>query len=192
MEYLNKLNCFFWRIWVLCFEYSSSTKLLCVGKENVPVLYGPGPHVIHDRNFGPVTEADLVDVNSQHINHGNFHHHPRVLSFTHCSNFYQQFALFFCCQVTSHIFSINPVFFNFVDFVHMTTLYIAHGNYHILQIPRGKVAKIWKGSIPELLEARDTPYLFEDQTFRVDPYSDTETFVSSTEKMPLFMVPSND
>lgn len=48
-------------------------KIALCWKGNVPVLYGPGPHVIHDRNFGPVTEADLVDVNSQHINHGNFH-----------------------------------------------------------------------------------------------------------------------
>jgi regulator of protease activity HflC (stomatin/prohibitin superfamily) len=153
-------------------------KIALCWKGNVPVLYGPGPHVIHDRNFRPVTEADLVDVNSQHINHGNFHI-IRVYPLHIARIFINSLPYFLLPSDKPYVFN-QPVF-NFVDFVHMTTLYIAHGNYHILQIPRGKVAKIWKGSIPELLEARDTPYLFEDQTFRVEPYSDTETFVSSTE-----------
>jgi hypothetical protein len=153
-------------------------KIALCWKGNIPVLFGPGPHVIHDRNFREVTERDLVDVNSQHINHGNYTI-IRVYPLHIARIFINNLPYFLLPNEKPYVF--NETVFKFVDFVQMTTPYIAHGNYHILQIPRGKVAKIWKGSIPELLEAREMPYLFEDQTFRVEPHSADETFASSTE-----------
>lgn len=44
---------------------------------------------------------------------------------------------------------------------------ISHGNYHILRIPRDKVAKIWLGSTPYLLESRAEPYVINDPTFKI-------------------------
>lgn len=54
----------------------------------------------------------------------------------------------------------NPV-------VSLSEAYIQHGNFSILRVPRGKVAKIWIGSTPYLLESRAEPYVFDDPTFTV-------------------------
>lgn len=51
--------------------------------------------------------------------------------------------------------------------VNLSDQYISHGNFHILRVPRGKVAKIWLGSTPHLLEAREEPYIFNDPTFKI-------------------------
>lgn len=46
---------------------------------------------------------------------------------------------------------------------------IAHGNYHIVRVPRGKLAKITLNGTPYLLEAREQPYVFDDPTFHIIP-----------------------
>lgn len=52
--------------------------------------------------------------------------------------------------------------------VNLSEPYISHGNYKILRVPRGKVAKIWLGSTPYLLESSPEPYVFDDPTFRIE------------------------
>jgi len=79
---------------------------------NKSLLFGPGPHVIHDANFSFRKETDLVSQNE---------------------------------------------------------VYIQHQNLHILQIPSGKIAKIWIGAQPFLLESRPEPYVFDTGNFRFDP-----------------------
>ncbi len=45
--------------------------------------------------------------------------------------------------------------------------YISHGNYKILRVPRGKVAKVWIGATPHILESSPYPYIFNDPTFSI-------------------------
>lgn len=45
--------------------------------------------------------------------------------------------------------------------------FISHGNYTILRVPRGKVAKIWIGATPYILESRPEPYVIDDPTFKI-------------------------
>lgn len=91
---------------------------------NMPLLFGPGPHVIHDPTFifdlknGLITQSDL---------------------------------------------------------------YIKHESISILRVPAGKIAKIWIGSDPILLEARQEPYVFNTPYFRIDPKSATDYFFDATE-----------
>lgn len=47
--------------------------------------------------------------------------------------------------------------------------YIQHGNHHILRIPRGKIAKIWIGTRPYILESRTEPYVFNTPLFKLEP-----------------------
>lgn len=49
--------------------------------------------------------------------------------------------------------------------------YISHGNYKIIRVPRGMVAKIWIGSTPHILESSPEPYVFNDPTFRIETTS---------------------
>lgn len=43
--------------------------------------------------------------------------------------------------------------------------YITHGNYHIVRVPRGKLAKISIAGTPYLLEYSPEPYILNDPTF---------------------------
>src|SRR5579885_381058 len=38
-----------------------------------------------------------------------------------------------------------------------------HGNYSVIRVPRGKVAKIWIGSTPHILESRSEAYVFRSE-----------------------------
>eukprot|EP01120_Amphizonella_sp_Union-15-10_P013322 TRINITY_DN6164_c0_g1_i1.p1 TRINITY_DN6164_c0_g1~~TRINITY_DN6164_c0_g1_i1.p1 ORF type:complete len:574 (+),score=133.17 TRINITY_DN6164_c0_g1_i1:43-1722(+) len=53
--------------------------------------------------------------------------------------------------------------------VDLATDYIEHGTYHILRIPRGKIAKIWIGPKPYLLDSKIKPYIFNDPLFHLEP-----------------------
>ena len=46
--------------------------------------------------------------------------------------------------------------------------YINHGTIHRVRVPQGKLAKVWFGTKPELLPARDEPYEFHDPQFRTE------------------------
>lgn len=91
---------------------------------NMPLIFGPGPHVIHDPTFrfdsknGLIAQADL---------------------------------------------------------------YIQHESIHILRVPAGKIAKIWLGSNPVLLEARQEPYMFNTPYFKIDPKSASDYFFDATD-----------
>lgn len=95
---------------------------------NKPIIFAPGPHVIHDANF-----------------------------------------------------RFDPK----RGFVNQSQLYIQHETYHILQIPAGKIAKIWIGSEPLLLEARPEPYVFNHPRFRLEPHTQlaNDYFFDATEPL---------
>lgn len=70
--------------------------------------------------------------------------------------------------------------------VNIGDAFIQHGNYKILRIPKGKIAKIWLGATPMLLESSEQPYVFNDPTFRIDARqvgNAIEYFTDATEKL---------
>lgn len=56
----------------------------------------------------------------------------------------------------------------------LNTQYVKHGTYHILRVPKGKLAKIWLGNEPYLLESRSEPYIFNSPLFKLEPKSNDE------------------
>lgn len=146
-----------------------------------PILLEPGPHVIIAQNFkldadnARAEESALVDIASEYIKHGNYHRiripagkiakiwegtTPRILeSRTEPYEF------------NDPLFRLEPTIINgqTENFEDTASQYIHHGNYHRLRIPAGKLAKIWIGNTPKILESRDEPYEFNDPLFRLEP-----------------------
>lgn len=65
-------------------------------------------------------------------------------------------------------------------FVQQALAYINHGNIHILRVPKGKLAKIWLGNTPKILDFRKEPYIFNTPYFQLvknqnDYFFDTAT-----------------
>jgi len=52
-------------------------------------------------------------------------------------------------------------------FVNQLEPYIQHQTLHILRVPSGKLAKVWLGSLPKILESRSEPYIYNDPQFRL-------------------------
>jgi hypothetical protein len=52
-------------------------------------------------------------------------------------------------------------------FVSQIEPYIQHSTIHILRVPAGKVAKVWLGTEPKLLESRREPFVFVDPQFKI-------------------------
>lgn len=63
--------------------------------------------------------------------------------------------------------------------VSLTDNYIQHGNLHIIRVPRGKLAAIWLGAKPILLESQEEPYVFDDPTFSMTTFGDNEYFIDA-------------
>jgi len=52
-------------------------------------------------------------------------------------------------------------------FVNQLEPYIQHQTLHILRVPSGKLAKVWLGSLPKIIESRSEPYVYNDPQFRL-------------------------
>ncbi|GAM21931.1 hypothetical protein SAMD00019534_051060 [Acytostelium subglobosum LB1] len=52
-------------------------------------------------------------------------------------------------------------------FVNQQEPYISHSTINILRVPSGKIAKVWLGTQPVILESRREPYVFVDAQFRL-------------------------
>lgn len=62
----------------------------------------------------------------------------------------------------------------------LTDNYIQHGNLHIVRVPRGKLAAIWLGAKPMLLESQEEPYVFDDPTFSISTFNENDYFIDAT------------
>lgn len=142
-----------------------------------PVLLGPGPHVIHDQNFKLLTQNDLADINQPYIQHGNYHIirvQPGFLGKITIDN-----APYFLLP-SSKPYVFNQPIFTFEE--HLTPLsshYIRHMNYHLLQVPQTYLAKVWFGTKAQILESRPEPYFFDDPTFILEKKSEKEPYWST-------------
>lgn len=59
---------------------------------------------------------------------------------------------------------------------------INHGTITVIRVPAGSIAKVWEGSVPKLLEARDEPYIYDSALFRIEKNGE-QYFFSTTEKL---------
>lgn len=148
----------------------------------IPILLGPGPHVIHDANLKEIKASDLIDMNSEYITHGTYHI-IRVYP-GNCQKIWIGATPYILTpKNTPYIFN-QPVFSKTPESTKLSTGYISHGNYNIIQVPRGKVAKVWINSTkPMLLEESDDPYLFTDPSFVFNAKSATEHFHDASERI---------
>jgi len=82
---------------------------------------------------------------------------------------------------------IDPTFEfdSHTGFLNQQEPYIQHSTINILRIPAGKVAKVWIGTVPKLLESRRDPYVIVDSQFqlvsRSNKKGETKLFESASE-----------
>jgi len=58
--------------------------------------------------------------------------------------------------------------------------WISHKPVHILRVPKAKIAKVWLGNEPYLLESRNEPYVFNTPYFSIVRKSDKELFFDAS------------
>lgn len=149
---------------------------------NNPVLLGPGPHVIHDQNFRAPNDADLVNYNDNRIDHGTyriFRIEPNKFGMININN--QPY--FLVPREKPYVFK-NPTIHIPEHYIgEMKSVYISHGNYHIVQVPQGTVAKVWVDGVPVLLESRREPYVFKQSTFQLEKHKKDQWFAPTTERL---------
>jgi len=132
---------------------------------NQPVLYGPGPHVVHDQNLKKIDQNNLVKLSSPYLNHGNYHI-IRVPPGKLACIWIDSKPYFLREREEPYVFD-HPIFQFDQPLLDMNSLYIHHGTFHILRIPEGRMAKVWFGNRPRLLESKPEPYIFNDPRFRL-------------------------
>ena len=158
---------------------------------NHPILLGEGIHVRHDSLFrfdknhpDPVAsfhaETHFVDQSKNYIHHGNIHI-IRVLPGKFAAIVLNGKPELLPPSKKPYVFE-TPLFQfdpdrNFID---QSENYIAHGNFHQLRIPPGKLAKVTINNLPQLLAPTEDnkPYIIDTPSFRFDPARD---FVNATE-----------
>lgn len=157
-------------------------------KGNVPILLGPGPHVIHDPNLKPITSADLFDLNFNIVVHGSYVL-IRVPSTEGFKININNCPLFLVPRQEPYVFIKNK---NAISWTKDKTKFllsdelISHYNLTILQVPKGKVAKVWLNATkPKLLEHSEEPYVFSDPLFKIDRHSATEVFTDASQNLIL-------
>jgi regulator of protease activity HflC (stomatin/prohibitin superfamily) len=109
-----------------------------------PVLLGPGLHVYNTPSFKFVKK---VGVQEAYFHHGIFH----VLRVKRGT-----FALVWENPTQPRIlregtYAVKSPNFSFSKFVNVEEHYIKHGTIHIIQVPKGHVAKVFENMTPKLL-----------------------------------------
>lgn len=150
---------------------------------NEPIFLGPGPHVIHDQNFRKVQRDDLSDLGDQYIQHG-IYHIIRIPPGKIAKVWIGTTPYFLRAHEGPYVFK-HPTFRIERPLLDLRSEYIHHGNYHVLRIPEGKVAKVWFGTKPAILEARDEPYILNDPCFKLIPKDDDNYFEEADEEVIL-------
>lgn len=130
-----------------------------------PIILAPGPHVIHDLNFSPLTENNLVDLHSDYIVNGRYHI-IKIKEGLYAKIWIQGNPYFLTPRSAPYVF--HDLTFSWDGELNkLKNLWITHGNYSILRVPKGKIAKGWiNDTQPILLEYREKPYLFKDGIFK--------------------------
>lgn len=144
--------------------------LATTGTDKTPVIYGAGPHVIHDPTFMIEEKTAFINIlNNDYIYHGNIHI-LRVPAGKYAKVWINSVPEILPYNSNPYVFKGNfKVEENYI--VDVASTYINHGYINRLRVPAGKVAKIWRGTEPVLLESRPESYEYHDPLFRVEPFS---------------------
>lgn len=155
-------------------------------KGNIPILLGPGPHVIHDPNLKPITSTDLFDFNFNSVTHGSYVL-VRVASNEGFKIIINNYPFFLVPRQEPYVFIKNK---NSVVWpkdnarFKLSDEMISHYNLTILQVPKGKVAKVWLNATnPKLLEHSDEPYVFSDPLFKIEKHTNDEVFIDASQNL---------
>ena len=151
---------------------------------NKPLLFGPGPHVIHDPNL-QFTDAeydpgkDQIDILAPYINHHTIHI-LRVTAGKVAAIWIGNDPLLLPARPEPYVFN-DPLFKKGSElFIDQSNPYIHHGTIHIVRVPKGKIAKVWVNNKPVLLEYRDKPYTFVTPYFKIDAASENDYFIDQS------------
>lgn len=155
---------------------------------NKPLIYGEGCHVIHDANLKADINTDIQFVSQAdpYIRHSTIHF-LRVPIGKYAN--IKIGAKFYILQGRESPYIFNDPLFailqpqNGVYFYNQSEPYICNGTIHILRIPDGKIAKIWRGAEAFLLHARKEPYVFDDPMFRIEKNSQGQLFFDATARL---------
>jgi len=158
---------------------------------NKPLLLGEGTHVRHDRLFrldkdNPDTAGSfdaarhLVNESDNYIHQGNVYI-IRVLPGKFAAIVLKGKPELLHPRDKPYVF--DSPFFAFDSakgFINQSENYIAHGNFHQLRIPPGKLAKVVINNIPKLLSPTEDnkPYIIDTPSLRFDEKRD---FVNATD-----------
>jgi len=109
-----------------------------------PVLLGPGLHVYNTPSF---RFDRIASVQDDHVQHGTF----CMLQITR-----GKYALVWETPTQPRIlqqgsYVVKSPTFKFEKFVNMEETYIKHGTIHIIQVPKGNIAKVTESVTPKLL-----------------------------------------
>lgn len=156
-------------------------KILAAKLGNIPVLFGQGYHVVHNPNLNKIKKDNLLSVDDSYIHHENYHI-IRVPPGTIACVAINNKPYFLTPRQEPYVFREN-VFEWKQEFVSLTQSIISHKTYHIIQVPKGKIAKVWVGSEPRLLEYQVQPYVIDDPSFRIEKKNNGEYFEEATEKI---------
>lgn len=114
-------------------------------------LLPPGKHQIRHPNLVFNQETGFVDRASKYIQNGNQH------LFNIPQGYFAKIRIGNEYKIldagTHYIESGNLFFKEQTDIVKQTELHINHGNIHILNIPKGKMALVYEDNIPKILES---------------------------------------
>ena len=165
--------------------------LATTGTDKTPILFGAGPHVIHDPTFMLEEKTAFVNIMTQnYIAHGNIHI-LRVPAGKYAKVWINSVPELLPYSPIPYVFKGNfrtaaPGEDNYL--VDVSDPYINHGYINRLRVPAGKVAKIWRGTEPVLLESRPEPYEYHDPLFKVEPFG----YIDGNANQPVYFKNASD
>lgn len=140
--------------------------------DNKPILIEsrPEPYFFQSNNFVFDERTDFVKIADTYINHIN-QHIIRVPIGCMAKIINNNKAILLPYRKEPYVFDSNNFQFDpKKDIVNVSKPYIQHQNYHIIRVPIGKIAKVWRDNKAELLEYQEEPYEFNSNNFQLEGF----------------------
>lgn len=127
-----------------------------------PLLLDEGAHVIHDSTLLFNSAKDVVSKVTDYINHGTIHI-LRVQPGQLAKVWYGSEP--YLLEHRTEPYVIKSPIFKLGEIINQNELFIQHGNFHRIRIPKGKIGKVWVNNVPRLLTAEREVYEFTTPYF---------------------------
>lgn len=139
-----------------------TNKVAKVKEGNALKFYGPGFHVIHAPSLN-LKDSDLIEPDTKYAAHGNLHLlriPPDEIALITINK------IPYILKPREGHYAIESAYMSEPpQFVKRNISYHMYGNYQLLNIPEGKLAKIKINNKYYLLQAREETYVFDDPSF---------------------------